>query len=77
LPAGVTSAHPYGLGVYLWQVRGKPMIGHTGQIDGFASAVAYGPSALAPVVVLANDDHTDARTLARRLAALAMGEPYD
>ncbi|PXV57067.1 CubicO group peptidase, beta-lactamase class C family [Dyella jiangningensis] len=77
LPAGVTSAHPYGLGVYLWQVRGKPMIGHTGQIDGFASAVAYVPSAQVTVVVLANDDHTDARTLARRLAALAMGEPYD
>jgi D-alanyl-D-alanine carboxypeptidase len=77
LPHGVTATHPYGLGLYLWQVRGKPMLGHTGQINGFASAVAYVPSAQVTVVVLANDDNTDARTMARRLAALAMGEPYD
>nr|WP_199043676.1 serine hydrolase domain-containing protein [Dyella sp. ASV24] len=77
LPTGVAAKHPYGLGLYLWQVRGKPMIGHTGQIDGFASAVAYVPSAQVTVVVLANDDNADARTMARRLAALALGEPYD
>lgn len=77
LPSGTEVTHPYGLGVYLWQVRGRTMIGHTGQINGFASAVGYVPDAQITVVVLANDDNLDARTMARRLAALALGQPYD
>lgn len=77
LPPGTTVTHPYGLGVYLWQVRGKTMVGHTGQINGFASAAGYVPDAQITVVVLANDDNMDARTMARRLAALALGQPYD
>ena len=51
----------YGLGDYIWQVRGETMIGHTGQIAGFA---------------LGNDDSFDARVAGRRLAAIAVGEPY-
>lgn len=71
-----TSAHPYGLGMYIWQVRGSQMVGHTGQIDGFASALAYLPEHDVTVVVLANDDNFDARTMARRMAAIALGQPY-
>ncbi len=68
--------HRYGLGLYLWQVRGASMIGHTGQIDGFASMVAYLPDQDVTIVVLANDDEFDAQTLGRRLAAIAVGQPY-
>ena len=32
---------PYGLEMYIWRVRGEPMVGHAGQIDGFASAMVY------------------------------------
>ncbi|WP_281849518.1 serine hydrolase domain-containing protein [Dyella sp. GSA-30] len=70
------STHPYGFGMYIWQVRGNEMVGHTGQIDGFASALAYLPQQDITVVVLANDDNFDARTMARRMAAIALGQPY-
>lgn len=73
---GASPAHRYGLGMYLWRVRGSAMIGHTGQIDGFASAVGYLPKEDLTVVVLANDDNFDARTMSRRLAAIALGKPY-
>lgn len=73
---GASPAHRYGLGMYLWRVRGETVIGHTGQIDGFASAVGYLPGRGIIVVVLANDDTFDAQTLSRRLAAIALGDPY-
>jgi D-alanyl-D-alanine carboxypeptidase len=73
---GGASAHPYGFGMYVWQVRGNEMVGHTGQINGFASALAYLPGQDITVVVLANDDNFDARTMARRMAAIALGQPY-
>ena len=73
---GASPAYRYGLGLYLWTVRGAPMIGHTGQIDGFTSMVAYLPDQDVTIVVLANDDEFDAQTLGRRLAAIAVGQPY-
>jgi CubicO group peptidase (beta-lactamase class C family) len=75
-PAMPGVAHPYGMGMYLWRVRGNEMVGHTGQIDGFCSAVAYLPKQDVTVIVLANDDNFDARTMTRRLAAIALGRPY-
>ncbi|MBQ1542158.1 MAG: beta-lactamase family protein [Caulobacteraceae bacterium] len=73
---GFNAAYGYGFGLFLWHVRGEPMVGHTGQIDGFASMVAYLPRQDVTVVVLANDDEFDAQTLGRRLAAAALGRPY-
>ena len=73
---GASTAYGYGYGTYIWRVRGATMIGHTGQIDGFASAVGYLPERDITVIVLANDDNFDARTMGRRLAAMALGEPY-
>ncbi|WP_266158851.1 serine hydrolase domain-containing protein [Dyella silvatica] len=73
---GSSAAHRYGFGTYLWHVRGNLMVGHTGQINGFASVVAYLPKQDITVVALGNDDEFDARTLGRRLAAIALGEPY-
>lgn len=66
----------YGLGVYLWQVRGETMIGHTGQIPGFASVIGYLPQHDITIIALANDDSFDARLVGRRLAAIAVGKPY-
>jgi CubicO group peptidase (beta-lactamase class C family) len=73
---GVSPAHQYGMGMYIWRVRGSKMVGHTGQIDGFTSAVTYLPKQDITVVVLANNDNFDAQTMCRRLAAIALGEPY-
>lgn len=75
-PVRASASYDYGLGLYLWSVRGTRMIGHTGQINGFASMVGYLPEHDVTVVVLANDDTFDARTFGRRLAAIALGEPY-
>lgn len=66
----------YGLGLFLWQVRGSRMVGHTGQINGFAAVVGYLPAQGITVIALANDDDFDARTMGRRLAAIALGQPY-
>jgi hypothetical protein len=52
------------------------MIGHTGQIDGFASVLAYLPSRDITIVALGNDDNFDAQNFGRRLAAIALGKPY-
>lgn len=70
------SPDPYGFGTYVWNVRGETMIGHSGQINGFASVLAYIPAQDITVVVLANDDRFDAQTMGRRLAAIAIGAPY-
>jgi len=75
-PGGVMPGHPYGMGMYVWHVRGETMIGHTGQIDGFASVLAYLPSRDITIVALGNDDNFDAQNFGRRLAAIALGNPY-
>jgi D-alanyl-D-alanine carboxypeptidase len=72
-PNGTTR---YGLGVYVSTVHGETMIGHTGQIPGFAAVVGYVPARDVTVVALGNDDSFDARVVGRRLAAIAIGTPY-
>ncbi|TPG04926.1 class A beta-lactamase-related serine hydrolase [Rhodanobacter glycinis] len=73
---GVSTARSYGLGLYVWTIRGEQAVGHTGQIDGFASALAYLPKQDITIVVLANDDNFDAQTLMRRVIAVALGRPF-
>ncbi|WP_299174733.1 serine hydrolase [uncultured Brevundimonas sp.] len=75
VPEGPTDS--YGLGMYVWTVRGQNLVGHTGQINGFASALIYLPSQDVTIVALANDEGLDAQTLGRRLAAIVLGDPYD
>ena len=78
-PASVpdgTAINPYGFGLYVWTIRGETVVGHTGQIDGFASFLAYIPSQDATIVALGNDDTFDAQTAGRRLAAIMIGRPY-
>ena len=75
-PAGIMPSHPYGMGLYIWTVRGETMIGHTGQINGFAAILAYLPSRDVTIVALGNDDNFDAQNFGRRLAAIVLGKPY-
>jgi CubicO group peptidase (beta-lactamase class C family) len=76
VPADGPTRDRYGFGVYVWQVRGETMIGHTGQIPGFAAVLAYLPASDVTVIALGNDDEFDARQTGRRLAAIAIGNPY-
>lgn len=71
---------PYGLGLFEDSVRDRPVLSHGGRIFGFISELSYMPGADITVVILENDDAHNgpqaADKLARRLTALALGEPY-
>ena len=73
---GKEPINPYGFGMYVWRVRGETMIGHTGQIDGFTSILAYLPKQDITIVALGNNDNFDAQSFGRRLAAISLGNPY-
>ncbi len=70
----------YGFGLTADTVRGQPQLQHGGGIFGFSSFLAYLPGPDITVVVLENDDTYPGRerpdALARRLAAIALGNPY-
>jgi CubicO group peptidase (beta-lactamase class C family) len=69
---------PYGFGLGLEKVRGRPAIGHGGGIFGFSTDSLYIPEKDIFVAVFANsDDPATAPSVATaRLAALALGDPY-
>lgn len=82
-PAGSAKEVGYGFGLYREKLRTFPMLTHGGGIFGFISALNYVPGPDISVVVLENDDQDDDRrggesadTVARRLAAMALGDPY-
>ena len=70
----------YGFGIYAGTVRNRPALRHNGGIFGFASSLYYLPGPDITVVVLENDDVSNPRdsadTLVRKLAAMALGDPY-
>lgn len=70
----------YGFGLAVDTVRGRPQLQHGGGIFGFSTQLSYLPGPDITVVVLENDDTFPERerpeALARRLAALALGDPY-
>jgi D-alanyl-D-alanine carboxypeptidase len=76
LPEGRT--HPYGMGLGLDTMRGRPTIEHSGGIFGFSTFAVYVPSDDVYVAVLTNSDNpaSPPGLLAWRLAALAVGDPF-
>ena len=76
LPGGETV--PYGFGVRFGEVRGHNTIEHGGGIFGFGTESIYIPSKDVFVAIFANSDthEVDPALVARRLAALAIGQPY-
>jgi hypothetical protein len=71
------STRPYGFGLRLQELRGRPIFVHGGAGGGLDTDSLYMPSEDIFVAVFANSDDpaTDPATLTRRLAALALGEP--
>jgi CubicO group peptidase (beta-lactamase class C family) len=69
-----------GFGIVRDSVRGRERLHHGGGIFGFNSELLYLPGPDITVAVLENEDghprHEHPRKLARRLAAIALGEPY-
>jgi CubicO group peptidase (beta-lactamase class C family) len=76
LPEGRT--HPYGMGLGLERMRGRPTIEHSGGIFGFSTYAVYVPAEDVYVAVLANSDEpaSPPGLAAWRLAALAAGDPF-
>ncbi|HEV2044950.1 MAG TPA: serine hydrolase domain-containing protein [Sphingomicrobium sp.] len=69
---------PYGFGLQRGDVRGRNQIGHGGGIFGFSTDSIYLPNEKIFVAVFANSDSPQSAPslIARRLAALAVGEAY-
>ena len=69
---------PYGYALELGEVRGHREIGHNGGIFGFLTDSEYLPKEKIFVAVFANSDapRTQPGTLAKRLAALTVGDPF-
>ncbi|MEO7563930.1 MAG: serine hydrolase [Sphingomicrobium sp.] len=69
---------PYGFGLQSGDVRGRPEIGHGGGIFGFSTDSLYLPAEKVFVAVFANSDapQISPSLVARRLAAMALGDPY-
>ena len=69
---------PYGFGLEIEDVRGNKAIGHNGGIFGFSTDSIYLPKQKLFVAVFANSDSpkTQPGTLAQRLAAVAIGDPF-
>jgi hypothetical protein len=76
LPEGRT--HPYGFGLGLGELRGRPTVGHGGGIFGFITDSMYVPSDDLFVAVFTNSDAAPVSpgVVTARLAALALGQPY-
>lgn len=67
----------YGFGLAPGDVRGRKTIGHNGNIFGFGTSSIYVADPEIFIVVLSNSDAlVEADTLATRLAAAALGDPF-
>lgn len=79
-PVGKAKDAGYGYGITAAKVRGMPVLEHGGGIFGFSSYLTYVPGPDVTVAVLHNSNApppgADPGSLARRLTAAALGEPY-
>ena len=67
----------YGYGWDTLQIQGHPSIEHGGGIAGFSSYTLYIPSKETFVTILCNTQPGDLQELAAKIAAIAIGQPYD
>lgn len=78
--AEIAPGYGYGFGIETTSVRGAPSLEHSGGIPGFSAQLSYLQGPDITVAVLQNNETPapaqDSRSLARRLAAAALGEPY-
>jgi CubicO group peptidase (beta-lactamase class C family) len=68
---------PYGYGWMMADLQDIPSQEHSGGIEGFSSYIIRIPSQQVYVTVLANSAEADTYSLAVKLAAIAVGKPYE
>jgi CubicO group peptidase (beta-lactamase class C family) len=78
--AAAKNGASYGFGLYVDKVRRATAFRHGGAIFGYAAQLTYLPQAEITVAVLENDDASNTpesgAIVTRRLAAVALGDPY-
>lgn len=77
-PVAPAAGSRYGFGIATSTLRGHPLLTHGGGIHGFVSTLNYLPQSGTTVVILRNSDGPGFAmdTVARKLAAFAIGEPF-
>lgn len=79
-PVGHAKTYSYGYGIGTTTLRGLPALQHGGGIAGFSSHLLYVPGDGVSVAVLLNNEMPspahEPSAIARRLAAVALGDPY-
>lgn len=73
LPDG--EKEPYGYGLSLADLEGRPRVAHVGAINGFTSYLSYYPEQDVTVAVLANSGSANTWVLGTRIARLVLGIP--
>lgn len=68
---------PYGYGWMMADLQDVPSQEHSGGIEGFSSYIIRIPSEQVYVTVLANSAEADTYSLAVKLAAIAIGKPFE
>ncbi|HSK52114.1 MAG TPA: serine hydrolase domain-containing protein [Clostridia bacterium] len=66
---------PYGLGVQLVPLDGRPALGHSGRLAGFRSVVRYLPDEGITIAVLTNESKQDPGVIARALLHVVSPPP--
>ncbi len=66
----------YGFGLAIQNLRGQPMISHTGGINGFITYAAYLPESDVYVAVLGNTGFQSRVYESNTMLAMAIGDPY-
>ena len=69
------SSVPYGLGVQVVTIDGRPAVGHSGRLLGFRSVMRWLPDQGIAVAVMTNQSRTDPNLLVRDLLRSVLGVP--
>ena len=67
----------YGLGWFVSDDLGRRVVSHHGGVNGFSSHLLWFPEEDAVIIVLSNLDAAPVPEIAKGLAAILFGEPYD
>jgi D-alanyl-D-alanine carboxypeptidase len=73
--AALKSSVPYGLGVQVVTIDGRPAVGHSGRLLGFRAVMRWLPDQGIAVVVMTNQSRTDPNVLVRDLLRSVIGIP--
>jgi D-alanyl-D-alanine carboxypeptidase len=75
LTTALESTVPYGLGVQVVTIDGRPALGHSGRLLGFRAVMRWLPQKGIAVAVMTNQSRTDPNLLVRDLLRSVLGAP--